>query len=343
MTAPFDLRIAHTVTEIDQFAWDHLAVGQPFASYRWYQFGEKVLAGITPVYILLSLDGQPVARSTFWLTRQEPWPAPAPLNILLSAILRRWPLLICRAPVADYSGFVLPTSPLRDRALMVMVQAVRAIAQQHHVSYLLFDWVDTEHQPPVWPDGFEVSSIADAGTALQLHWPDFESYLGSLSKSMRKDYHRHLNRARDAGIEIKTAPVPTRLDDALPLIRRVEQEHGAAPKIHAQAILENAALVPAVWLTAEIGERLVGCGLLLFDGDACCLTLLGLDYDVRYAYFQLFYAAIRAAIESGARTLYGGSGAYDLKERLGFEMLTNNHIALVSDRRLFRQFARWMS
>jgi hypothetical protein len=69
------------------------------------------------------------------------------------------------------------------------------------------------------------------------------------------------------------------------LIQNVERQHHAAPKLTARAILEHAHEVPSTWLTAECGERLVGCGLLLRDGESCFLTLLGLDYDVRFAYF----------------------------------------------------------
>jgi predicted N-acyltransferase len=48
------------------------------------------------------------------------------------------------------------------------------------------------------------------------------------------------------------------------------------------------------------------------------LTFLGMDYRFKYIYFQLFYEAIRYAIEQGIHTIWGGSGAYDFKTRLGF-------------------------
>jgi len=40
-------------------------------------------------------------------------------------------------------------------------------------------------------------------TTLQITWPTFEDYLASLSKSMRKDWHRHTNRARDLNIVVE--------------------------------------------------------------------------------------------------------------------------------------------
>ena len=44
----FDVQIVHSVEEIGQEAWDHLAGDRPFASYRWYRFGERVLADNVP-------------------------------------------------------------------------------------------------------------------------------------------------------------------------------------------------------------------------------------------------------------------------------------------------------
>lgn len=343
MTPPFNVQIFSSVTQVDPDEWDRLAQGQPFASYRWYQFGEAVLTGMLPTYIVLSQGGEPVARSTFWLSRQEVMPVPPLVRAFLKQVLRRWPVLICRTPVVEYGGLALPVPSLRKEALAVMSQTVREIGRQQNASFTMFDYADPHDDTLCWPPEFAVTGIADPGMSLNIQWPDFESYLGQLSKSMRKDYHRHLNRAKDLGIEVRAQSEVTRIQEALPLIRNVEQEHHTTPKFYAQATLENAHRVPSVWLTAEIGEQLVGCGLLLGDGDTYFLTLLGLDYGVRFVYFQLFYAAIRAAIEAGAHTLFGGSGAYDLKQRLGFEAQHNNYVAATTHKWIFRQLARWLS
>jgi len=69
----------------------------------------------------------------------------------------------------------------------------------------------------------------------------------------------------------------------------------------------------------------------LSDGTAQTATLLGLDYEVSqwiYVYYQLIYAVVRCAIESGCRELYGGGGAYELKRRLGFKVLPDDYMVL---------------
>jgi hypothetical protein len=107
----------------------------------------------------------------------------------------------------------------------------------------------------------------------------------------------------------------------------------------ARAILTHAGLVGATWLTAEIGQGLAACGLLLADGKTGVLTLLGRDYSIKFAYFQLVYAAIRRAIESGVQVLWAGSGAYELKQRLGFELVPNNYVTFSTSNRQLRWLA----
>jgi predicted N-acyltransferase len=343
MAVPFDIQVADSITKIGQESWECLVRGRPFASYGWCLFGETVQTDLRPVYIVLSLDHKPVAASTFWLTRREPLTASWLTRAVVEGILRRWPLLVCRSPMVSLAGLFLPDSPLRDEALAAIAGVAREIGRQHNASFAIFDYIDPGSNSLPWPPEFELITIPNPSTALEITWPDFESYVAQLPKSVRKDYRRHNNRADDMGIRVTVQDRVTHIAEALPLIRRVEERHGSAPNTYARAILEQADMVSATWLTAEMEGRLVGCGLLLGDGCAQILSLLGLDYDVRYAYFRLVYAAIRAAIEAKTRILYGGSGVYDLKERLGFKLLHSNHIALAADRWIFRQIARALS
>lgn len=338
----FDLQVAHSVTEIGLEAWDCLGDGHPFASYRWYRFSETVLTDDRPVYIVLSRGNEPLARATFWLKRQEPLPIPSrAVHGLWNTMLRRWPLLVCRVPLANISGLILPDPPLRDTALKTITQIAQDQAQQCQASFLLFDYLEGhETQWAGWSDAFTPATVTDPGTRLVITWPDFESYLKHLRKSVRKDYRRHRNRAADLSIEVAHYPTVTSVDEAMVLIRNVEKHHNSPPNPWARAVLENAHVVDATWLTVEAEGQLVGCGLTLGDGGIRFLALLGLDYDVRYAYFQLVYAAIRCAIEEGTRILRGGGGAYEMKQRLGFQMESNDHVTFAASNRGLRWVAR---
>lgn len=337
----FDLHVAHSVDEIDSAAWDRLSRGRPFASARWYRFAESVLAGDVPFYLVLACAGEPVGRATLWLTKQEPLPiASVVMRRILQSMLRRWPLLVCRSPLSAAGGLILPEPPLRDTTLDVLAQAAQQIGRERQASTVMFDYLEPpETQWSAWPATFHVTSL-DAGMYLELSWPDFEAYVKQLPKSVVKDYRRQRNRANDLGLVITADQTPPLEREALPLIRNVERRHHAAPNPWVAGILQHAHLTDSTWLKATIADRLVGCGLLIGEGDTRSLALLGLDYEVSYVYFQLIYAAIRCAIEQGVRVLRGGTGTYELKQRLGFQPENNNCLVYTINNRMLRWLAR---
>ena len=351
MSERFDLQIAHSVAEIGQETWDRLSGTRPYSSYQWHRFCEAALDGDLPVYILVFQHGEPVARATFWLTQQDPLPiSPKIVRTGLQAAFRRWPLLICRTPFVHISGLILPESPLCEAALEVIAQAAQQIGKQHKISVLFFDYLKRDETGPLpWPEGYTSFEMSEPGTHLEILWPDFEGFLTSLSKSTRRNYRRHMNLAAELGIEIKAHSKVSSVDDALALIWNVDLHHDATPTPCVRSILENLELIDATWITAEIGDRLVGCNLLLGDREVQTLTLLGLDYSVTaegvegYAYFPLMYEGVRHAIEKGARMARGGSGAYEFKQRLGFQVEQNYHIAFTTRSPILRRIARWVA
>jgi predicted N-acyltransferase len=324
----FEVLVAHSVNDIPADLWDSLNGGQAFASHGWYSFAEKILTEDYPVYILLMQRNQPVARATFWLMRHEPMPTPSRIVRGISeTFFRRWPLLMCRSPLSSASGLILPAGHLRQTALNTITEMAQNIGRKYGASFIVYDYLDaSEAQRFSWPSGFCPYQVPDPGTRLLLEWPDFERYIKSLSKSMQKDYRRHCNRAAELGIRMSFEKHVSDLDDAMRLIHNVERHHNSAPFPYTRQFLEHAPLVNSTWITARVGETLVGCGLLIGDGDTRFLAALGLDYDVKYTYFQMLYGAISQAIEEGVKVLRGGGGAYETKARLGFQMESNNQI-----------------
>ncbi len=337
----FSVRIAKHIEEIGQESWDRCSQGRPFTSYRWFLFCQTVLSDSPAIYIQLSDSEGPIGRGSFWLMRQESLPIPTRLQPLAQAVFQRWPLCVCRTPVANRSGLALPEPPLAAAALQAITTAIEDQAREEHASFVLYDYLDVnDRRSQEQSSVLTWMSVADPSTFLAIRWPDFSTYLDGLSKSAWKDYRRHANRAGDLNLEISRHTQPPNLEEALPLIRAVEEHHQNAPLHYVQALLTHFGMVDGVWIEARVEGRLVGCGLLLSDGDEMTATMLGLDYRVKYVYFQIIYEAIRCAIEKGARKLYAGSGAYDLKRRLGFELEWNNQIAFTGASPLFTMLGR---
>jgi predicted N-acyltransferase len=340
----FDIQVAHGVEEVGQAAWDRLGRGQPFASYPWYRFGQAVMDDCTPVYIILSQAGEPIARATFWVIPNEPLPISwRPARTVLQVVLRRWPLFICRSPLSNSSGLILPDPPLRGPALEAIKQAALEEAKKQKASFLMFDFLEEEQTRwSEWARPFVPYTVTDPGTRMEIQWSGFDQYLGHLSQKARKHYRQYIREAGEVGIRITRHEQVPDIESALALVQDVEKRHGSTPSPWTRGMLENAGLAGAIWLTASVNDRLVGCELILDDNGTQMVTALGLAQDFRHAYFLLGYADIQCAIERGMHALRWGSGAYEAKRQAGFELEKNNNIVFCGASPLLSQVARLM-
>lgn len=323
----FDIQIAHSVAEIAPEVWDTLSGEAHFQSHRWYRFGELVMAGCRPTYLTLLDDGQPAARAALWLVRDEPLPiSSAPVRNLVQGYLRRRPLMICRSPLSSMPGLLLPLQSCGEPAANALVTAARQHARTAGASFLVFDFLTPELRS-VSRNGLALTEVSGPGTVMELPPLSFDEFIARLCKDGRNHYRRTLRHAQELGITITRHRRVERNSEALALIRNVERRFGAAPNPWMSGIMEHLEFVDGIWLAATIGDRLVGCGVSFVDNGGQVVAALGLADDVPYVYFALGYEAIRVAIDSGARTLYWGSGAYDVKQRLGFSVYPNNLVA----------------
>jgi hypothetical protein len=339
-----EIRTTDQISDIAQDDWEKLSRGRSFSSYSWYQMGERVLAQVPRTYVLIYHSGEPIARAVFWLSDQEPLPvASKPVRWGVSAILRRRPLLICRSPLADITGLFLPDSPLREAALAAICEAARLAAQKQRASFITFDYLDPRDLAENWPlHNFSPMSIADPGTSLTLPACGFADYIKTLTKSAQKDYRRHTNQAGAREIVVTTHSSVEDAPHALELIRAVENHHQTMPKPWAGNLLNQVTPANSTWLAARQKGELVGCGLLLRDGPVQLATLLGLNYQVQYVYFQLIYSAILAAMQQNSKILRAGSGAYPFKQHLGFALEDNNHLVFSGCGPVFHTMGKYL-
>jgi hypothetical protein len=338
----FETRIFSSVDEVGATAWDTLSAGAPFQSARWYRFGERVMSDCQPRYIILSQNGRAVARGTFWLVRKEPLPLPAGVRSIFHAILRHWPLLICRSPLSNSSGLVLPEPPLRDSALKAIADQAGKELRRLGGSFLVFDYLYPEQAEWAgWPSKFKQLQIPDPGTRLTIQWGNFENYLQSKSR-IQRHYKCSSRDAAKLGIRITRQASFDGLPVGMELIHNVERKHDSAPNPWAGGMLAHMEMVESTWLTAHIENQLVGCFLMLADNGVQLFTLPGLAEDVPFAYFMLLYEAIQDAFEKKLTALRWGSGAYEIKRRLGFELEENNNLVFYGFNPLFHVIARLM-
>lgn len=341
----FEVQTYQSVQEVGQEAWDRLSGEVPFASYQWYRFGEVVLADDSPIYLVLSSAGEPVARATFWLKKRETLPISSRLlSRFVAATLSRWPLLACRSPLSSTSGLALPEPPLRDAALETIVRCARDLAEQFGASVLLFDYLDRQELDwPVWQDDFVTVADLQPGTFLALCWPDFESYLSHLDKKQRYNVRRNYRLVADEEIKIRSYRTVADVGRAMELHEKVNARYSSPTDPWMRSVMEHADMVDAVWLAAEKAGLLVGCELMLGDRGSWVVMGLGLDHSVKNVYFALGYEDIRCAIERGARVLRWGAGTYEVKRRLGFRPENNSNLVFGSRWPLLKRLGSLMA
>jgi len=316
----------NSIHEIDPAIWDRIVAGRGFQSHHWYQFGERAMADCPPTY-LIAWDGDtPIAGAALFKIHNEPLPLPEVARRFMASVLKRRPLLVCRSPLADTSALLLPGEPARDEALSVLTQAAMEEFKKQRCSFLLFDYLLTEQlRYSSWPAGFEPVTLSEPGTYMPMEWQSFEEYLEAGNKHDRQHYKRSLREAEENGLVLSKHRTISDVDRALRLIRNVSIWHGSAPNPWMRGLLENFSMIDGTWLEIRKENELVGCGAVIRDNKFQLAVALGLEDDVPGGYFLLLYTALQEAFEHQVRLVRFGSGAYDVKRRLGFHLEDTNH------------------
>lgn len=319
----YEVRIARSLHEIDPVEWDSLNASVPFAGWKWLKLVESLYKSYEPRYVLLYERGRLVGRALANFSQQTDVPiSSAWARRVVQAVLARHPLLVCQTPIANSGGLLLPRGD-EPRALSAIYRALSDVAREGNTSFTILGWLKESEKRIIEPKGGYRFLQMDRATTLHIRWRTFEDYTASLGKSMRKDMRRHNNRAADLSIAVERVQRYTQHSAHLSqLMKNVLVRHGSlnADPYAANALAAFERDLPnnSIMLLARAGEEIAGCGLLLHDQGVMGLAMLGLDYTHQYVYFQLFYEAIRCAIESGMSVIRGGSGAYEFKQRLGF-------------------------
>jgi predicted N-acyltransferase len=183
----------------------------------------------------------------------------------------------------------------------------------------------------------------DPGTRMENCWKNMDDFLASGNKKDRQHYRRVVREAEKLGIKVDRHGRAENINTVLPLIRNVERDHGALPNPWACEMLENMQMVNSTLLTATIEGKLVGCGLIFEDNDAQMTSMLGLEKDIPYVYFMLVYESLKLAFEHKVRLLRWGSGAYDVKQRLGFSSEDNGSLVFTAVHPFVQKAVQWLS
>ena len=204
----------------------------------------------------------------------------------------------------------------------------------------MFDFL-SKQESENWRKGFTSIKMQDPGTLMENRWHSMDEYLADGNKKDRQHYKRTLREAEKLGITVERHAKVEDVESALKLIDNVDKRYGNPPNPWMRPMLKNLEMIDGVWLEARQHGKLVGCGALLLDNETQLTTALGLAEDVPYAYLMLGYASLEEAFTRKVRALRWGSGAYEVKQNLGFTPEDNNYITLAGTNLLTKAAARF--
>lgn len=319
----FETHVTNNIEKIGETAWNALSAGQPFQSYDWYRFGEKVMTGVKPTHMILSENGQAIARASFWRVDNE-----SLVVGLMATFIKRWPLLICRSPLfVAAPGWIL-SYPLRVDVLNEILRAGRDLRRKEKCSLLLFDGLDAATARTI-PRALRYS-FGMPGTFLDARGlQNFDQYVASLPYNARKDLRRHLRKIEECGITVTRHSTVPDLEEAEDLYRKLETHKGSERNPWVRGMLANISSVAGMWFAARNARgQLIG-GLASYeDNGAQYVTQMARD-NAPYAYFALVYESIRLGLEHNLHTLYWGTHSYSLKQRMGCSTIENDSVAIL--------------
>ncbi len=338
------IQVVHGIEQIDAGEWNALSAGRPFQSHTWYRFGEQAMADCEPVYLLAYQDEKLVGRASFWVTPNEPLPQYAGVwRVPLKFLLKKWPLFICRSPLSYTTGLVTDSSSVdRDVIFSLLIDAAMQQASLRKCSFLIFDYLGKAEKQN-WPPGFSVMEAPTPGTVMENHWTGFDDYLAQGNKKDRQHYKRTVRESEKLKIEVHRSARVDNVDELLPLIRNMERRHGAPSNPWVGNMLRSIEMVDGTLLTVTAEDKLVGCGLLLEDNNAQMTSALGRSQDLPYVYLMLVYESIRMALEHRVQLLRWGSGAYEIKQKLGFELEDNGMFVFAPVPPFLRKISHWFT
>ncbi len=193
-------------------------------------------------------------------------------------------------------------------------------------------------------------------TVLDVDWPDFDGYLGTLSGDRRRRILRERREVSEAGFEVEVVPLrPADVIELELLKGNVDAKyHGErarqAPSPTSPLALSAAGPVgDPVISRARLAGRTVGFALAYQHGAELHIDQVGFDHDVVAGlpvHFEvMYYRFVEHAARRGLRRIYFGPTAYQAKLRRGCRIEPCRCYVLPRDpevRRALEQFTATM-
>lgn len=335
-----EIEFVHSITQVDEAAWDWMCQNHPFAEHRWQHMAETIINNYEPRYVLLRRDGVLCAAAVCSIEKHF---YDHRLEAMLGPLLRVFPCMRCVLPLAADTGLVV--HPDHTQSLPVLLDAVRDLARQEHVSFYTFD--NLYNDDPTWSHlhdrGYHRMAMLEE-IYLDIDWPSFDDYLAKLPRKKRKEYGRMSRHLEAHGIDMRIIqPTPDNQQQLTQLINAVFAHH-EEPVTYNEGLFLNAQAIMGDDMClygAYQDDKIIACTALMRSGDVGALKCIGLAYERTMntgTYYNLIAEGVRHAIDQNIRRLYLGATAYQTKQHFGPTQKTRDGAMVICNQPL-----HWMA
>ena len=339
------IKIVDSIKDIKQEEWDSMIDDNAFASYGWLKTVEETYIGdINSRYILVQDYEKLVGAAVCYVFDKTD--DIMNLDTLLLGRLKKYawklgisfaPALVC-CPIFCYGKHLLvknSADPTQKGIITdALLNAIENMASGEKFSVSFANVMDNE------PELIKVLSNRGYSKALVLplnyldiEWASFEEYMGHLStisRKMRRDVRRQINKNRKEGTTIERLDKPDRYEDRLhELINTHHYKYNRKPFMFRKELfskLKENLREEVVFYTSFKRGIITGLCILFKRNRTGYLSIVGVDHEKTgndFTYFNIaYYRPIADAISDKISRLYYGRAMYELKARRGCK--TNN-------------------
>lgn len=338
-----EIRIYKSISEVNEAEWDAI-VGKNkiFCTHRFASAAEKSGLNVGGCYYPVVYDGGKIiahALVYFFRTELDLFAQGAfkkAINLIRKKCKNLFILqsLECGSPVALGNTISIRDGIDRAQAMRILSKGIEDLAKELGIKFILFrDFYDKEvelHDIFKKLGYMKIHNLPKA--EIKIKWKSFDEYLNSMRSNYRRKIIKRMDKCANANISFSiltdfskhASELKQLYDNVYHNAKEYKRERMT------EAFFQNIDKClgeKSVMLTATKDSKLIGSSLLLLNDKMLISLFMGLDYDYNeeyFIYFNLFYRAIRLAIEKGMDEIEMGITTLDPKRDMGSDVVSLN-------------------
>lgn len=335
------VEIVNSIKGLKREEWDALIDDNIFASYGWLKTVERTFVGdVSPEYILVKDSGRLIGAAVCYVSNKTTNPDINLNNFMFGRLMKYtsklgisfMPSFICCPMKCHGEHFLVEKGTDEEKRGVIMGELLDAIEKESSAIKLSVSFTnvldeETELIQLLDKRGYK-KMLSLPLNYLDIEWSSFEGYkkyVGRISKNMKQNIKKEINRNRREGVIIKTLEELDGYEGRLyELMNNNYFKYNRIPfpfrREFFKRLKDNLGKDVVIYISVK-KDNLTGVCILLKRNEVGYASFVGVDHAFAgndATYFNImYYNPIMEAISYKTKKLYFGLGMYELKARRG--------------------------